>query len=208
MPESVVVQGSYSTGLTGSIGVLASSSLSGPVISTQIGGTEAGMSGIAGMPQVTVSVTASGSFVSTMAAVVSGSLSSPNPGALVRGIDLFPTPSPITETMFSMSTDAVPRLWLDASKRRSRSQIYIEIVELLTRGPMTPFEIAFYARLNHKRTKRYLEFLKSSGYLELLEEDGRKSYAITPSGMAFVQRVRALFQVDRSSTAIRPSGFG
>ncbi len=95
---------------------------------------------------------------------------------------------------FTSVTSAIPGLWLDSSKRRSRSQIYVEILELMKRGPMTPFEIAFYARLNHKRTKEYVEFLKRSGYLEPIEEDGRLTYVLSKNGIVFLEKVRDLFE--------------
>jgi predicted transcriptional regulator len=95
---------------------------------------------------------------------------------------------------FSSLTSAIPGLWLDSSKRRSRSQIYVEILELMKRGPMTPFEIAFYARLNHKRTKAYVEFLERSGYLDVASEDGKVEYFLTKNGVAFLEGVRSLFE--------------
>lgn len=100
---------------------------------------------------------------------------------------------------FASVTSAIPGLWLDSSKRRSRSQIYVEILELMKRGPMTPFEIAFYARLNHKRTKDYAEFLKRSGYLETVVEDGRLTYVLTKNGIVFLDGVKALFESNRAT---------
>ena len=97
-------------------------------------------------------------------------------------------------------TSAIPGLFLDSSKRRSRSQIYVEILELMKRGPMTPFEIAFYGRLNHKRTKEYAELLKRSGYLEAVVEDERLSYVLTKNGIAFLERVKMLFEENGAPT--------
>ena len=100
-------------------------------------------------------------------------------------------------------TAAIPGLWLDSvnRKRRTRSQIYVEILELLRRGPMTPFEIAFYARLNHKRAKEYTEFLKLCVYLQTAEDvDGKKVYVLTKEGVSFLERAKALFQDHESPT--------
>jgi predicted transcriptional regulator len=97
-------------------------------------------------------------------------------------------------------TSAIPGLWLDSSKRRSRSQIHVEILELMKRGPMTPFEIAFYARLNHKRTKEYVEFLRRNGYLDVVVEDGRLSYALTKNGIIFLEGVKSLFENNGTPT--------
>lgn len=110
----------------------------------------------------------------------------------------------LTFSTYSTLTSAIPGLWLDSSKRRTRSQIYIEILELLKRGPMTPFEIAFYARLNRKRTKDYTEFLTRNGYLqeEVEKETRKKIYVLTKEGFQFQERVRALFEHDRSSNEV------
>lgn len=100
---------------------------------------------------------------------------------------------------------AIPGLWLDSSnrKRRSRSQIYVEILELMKqRGPMTPFEIALYARLNHKRTKECLEFLELCGYQETVREEDQKIVnVLTKEGIAFLERARALFQSKTPASA-------
>jgi predicted transcriptional regulator len=96
----------------------------------------------------------------------------------------------------------VPGIWDESSKKRSRSQIYVEILELLKRGPMTPFEIAFYARLNHKRTKEYVRLLERSGYLESNEEDGRTFWTLSASGKVIVDKVRAILGKEGISKAL------
>ncbi|MDA4123593.1 MAG: hypothetical protein OK456_10480 [Thaumarchaeota archaeon] len=93
-------------------------------------------------------------------------------------------------------TSAIPGLWLDEfdKKRRTRAQIYVEILELVRgRGPMTPFSIAFYGRLNHKRAKECVDFLKLCGYLQPEEEEDKVAYALTNEGAAFLERAKALF---------------
>ena len=57
---------------------------------------------------------------------------------------------------------------------------------------MTPFEVAFYARLNHKRTKEYTEFLAEAGYLQPANEEGRVLYALTNDGLGFLDRAHSL----------------
>jgi predicted transcriptional regulator len=111
-----------------------------------------------------------------------------------------PTSQSYSTLSASSITSAIPGLWLDSSKRRSRSQIYVEILELMKRGPMTPFEIAFYARLNHKRTKEYSEFLRRSGYLEAVQEDGRLTYVLTKNGMTFLEKMKVLFENNQTAT--------
>lgn len=92
---------------------------------------------------------------------------------------------------------SIPRVWEDPSKRRSSIQIYAEIMELTSRGAMSPFELAFYARLNHKRAKDYLRYLEDNGFLQRVEEEGKPLYALTKSGLAFLQGVKRLFVENR-----------
>ena len=92
----------------------------------------------------------------------------------------------------SSVTAAVPKIWWDFFQRRSKFEIYVEILELMKRGPMTPFEVAFYARLNHKRTKEYAEFLAEAGYLQPVTGEGRTLYALTDEGVGFLDRVQTL----------------
>ena len=40
-------------------------------------------------------------------------------------------------------TAVIPDLWLDSSEKRSRSRIYMQILEMMKHKPMTPFEIAY-----------------------------------------------------------------
>jgi predicted transcriptional regulator len=108
----------------------------------------------------------------------------------------------------------VPSLWLNFSKRRkkrrARSEIYIDILELTKeRGPMTPFEIALYARLNHKRTKECITFLSLCNYLEQTSEiDGRASYVLTKEGLKFLERAEAFFSDHKLVTTEIPNHKG
>ena len=99
---------------------------------------------------------------------------------------------PSSASTTSSVTAAIPKVWWDFFQRRSKFEIYVEILELMKRGPMTPFEVAFYARLNHKRTKEYTEFLAKAGYLQAVSEDGRALYALTKDGLGFLDRVQSL----------------
>jgi predicted transcriptional regulator len=115
----------------------------------------------------------------------------PNGGVLRTGplaeTILVPSPSAVSSV-----TAAVPKVWWDFFQRRSKFEIYVDILELMKRGPMTPFEVAFYARLNHKRTKEYTEFLAEAGYLHPVNEDGRNLYVLTKEGIGFLDRVQSL----------------
>jgi predicted transcriptional regulator len=97
----------------------------------------------------------------------------------------------------------LPNLWADHSRKRSSFEVYLEILELLKRGPLTPFEVAFYARLNHKRTKEYINFLERRGFLELIDEDGRTVCVLSTSGGNVVERVRSIYGLFESNFATR-----
>jgi predicted transcriptional regulator len=99
----------------------------------------------------------------------------------------------------------VPGIWDESSKKRSRPHIYVEILELLKRGPMTPFEIAFYVRLNHKRTKEYVRLLERNGYLESIEEDGRTLYAVSGNGRILIERLRSILKENDTQTTTAPT---
>lgn len=98
----------------------------------------------------------------------------------------------VVPSSVSSVTAAVPKIWWDFFQRRSKFEIYVEMLELMKSGPMTPFEVAFYARLNHKRTKEYAEFLADAGYLQPVTEEGRVLYALTNEGQGFLDRVQTL----------------
>lgn len=151
----------------------------------------------AGVPTgITVSTQQEGSIgvvtTSAPALFLQGYLRTYNTGgdAYASGLEsYYPSTSPSI-------TSAIPGLWLDASdkRRRTRAQIYVEILELVRgRGPLTPFEIAFYGRLNHKHTKQCMDFLTICGYLQPEEEEGKVAYGLTNEGVAFLERAKALF---------------
>ena len=103
-----------------------------------------------------------------------------------------PVVLPTPPSAVTSVTAAVPKVWWDFFQRRSKFEIYVEILELMKRGPMTPFEVAFYARLNHKRTKEYTEFLTDAGYLQPVSDEGKALCALTQEGAEFLDRVQSL----------------
>lgn len=72
--------------------------------------------------------------------------------------------------------------------------MYVEILELIKeRGLMTPFEIAFYGRLNHKRTKECMDYLSLSSFVRQIgKKDVKLSYVLTNEGAQLLQRLEAL----------------
>jgi predicted transcriptional regulator len=83
-------------------------------------------------------------------------------------------------------------IWLDSERRRSRFRIYVEILDLLKKGPMTPYEVSFHLRLNSKRTKEYIEFLADKKFLDCSDQEGRLLCAITTPGATFVDNLRTI----------------
>ena len=120
---------------------------------------------------------------------IQGVSSGPGPGESVPG------PQPYSPT--AGLTAAIPNPWSELSQRRSKFEIYVRILELMGRGPMTPFEVSFYGRLNHKRTKEYIEYLEQKGFLQLVTEDGKASYVLTRDGAGFLEKWGALFMGTR-----------
>lgn len=120
-------------------------------------------------------------------------ISGPSSGAMIRIGTAGEMVLGPTSTSISSVTAAIPKVWWDFSQRRSKFEIYVEILELMKRGPMTPFEVAFYARLNHKRTKEYAELLAEKGYLQAVNEGGKTLYVLTKEGLGFLERARSLF---------------
>jgi len=97
----------------------------------------------------------------------------------------------------SSSSPSVPfapllLVWLDSERRRSRFRIYVEILEALRRGPMTPYEVSFYLRLNSKRTREYVEFLIKKGFLESTTIDGKTVCTVTESGKVLADSMKTI----------------
>ncbi|HKW04660.1 MAG TPA: winged helix-turn-helix domain-containing protein [Nitrososphaerales archaeon] len=119
------------------------------------------------------------------------------------GVGVIAVYSSSSSTFVSLAA-IVPGIWDESSKKRSRPQIYVEILELLKRGPMTPFEIAFYARLNHKRCKEYLRLLEREEYVQSKEEDGKTIFGLSENGKVIVDQVRNIFGAKNMTAALAP----
>lgn len=83
-------------------------------------------------------------------------------------------------------------VWLDSERRRSRFRIYVEILDLLAKGPMTPYEVSFHLRLNSKRTNDYIEFLAGKKFLNYTDQEGKLVCTITTPGATFVENLRKI----------------
>jgi len=85
-------------------------------------------------------------------------------------------------------------VWLDSERRRSRFRIYVEILDLLKKGPMTPYEVSFHLRLNSKRTREFVEFLAEKKFLDCSEQEGKLVCSITESGFVLVENLRIILE--------------
>lgn len=83
-------------------------------------------------------------------------------------------------------------VWLDSERRRSRFRIYVEILDLLRKGPMSPYEISFHLGLNSKRTREYIEFLADKKFLDCSGQDGRFVCTITVPGAILVENLKMI----------------
>jgi predicted transcriptional regulator len=83
-------------------------------------------------------------------------------------------------------------VWLDSERRRSRFRIYVEILDLLRKGPMTPYEVSFHLRLNSKRTNEYIEFLAEKKFLDCIDQEGKLVCTITTPGATFVENLKTI----------------
>jgi predicted transcriptional regulator len=147
-----------------------------------------------------------------------GSSTAPAPVGGVTPVQPAPSSSEVESTtgmgvvaVYSSSSTTVvslaaimPGIWDESSKKRSRPQIYVEILELLKRGPMTPFELAFYARLNHKKCKEYLRLLEREDYVKSIEEDGRTIFGLSENGKVIVDKIRNIFETKNIPETLAP----
>ncbi|MDA4114918.1 MAG: hypothetical protein OK442_00010 [Thaumarchaeota archaeon] len=94
----------------------------------------------------------------------------------------------------ALQSGAVLPIWEAQETRRSRFRIYIEILDILKGGPMTPFEIAFRLRLNSKRAKGYVRRLEEKGLLESI--NGDDLVAVTARGRSFAEEMHKAIILD------------
>jgi len=94
----------------------------------------------------------------------------------------------------ALQSPAVLSVWAAQANRRSRFRIYIEILDVLKAGPLTPFEIAFRLRLNSKRAKGYVDHLVQKGLLKTEEE--KDLVSLTASGLGFADEIRKALLID------------
>ncbi len=82
-------------------------------------------------------------------------------------------------------------------ERRTRYEIYADLLEIVSRRGLCPVTRASYgANLPVDRTKRFLGFLASRGFVKEEIVDDSRRYRITKRGMEYLEtfrRMRKLF---------------
>lgn len=90
-----------------------------------------------------------------------------------------------TETTFTVTTFTQGGLYLESRRRRSRLEIYVQIIEQLLSGPSSITEIALRSKTNFSMAKEYIDFLLGRRMIKEVIRDGKVCYAATPEGIQF-----------------------
>ncbi len=105
--------------------------------------------------------------------------------------------SNVTETTFPISTYCQGGLYLEYRRRRSRLEIYCQIIEQLLTSPSSITEIALRSTTNFTLAKEYIDFLLGKGLITELTVSGRLCYTPTPQGVQFRDRAEAAMRALR-----------
>ena len=66
--------------------------------------------------------------------------------------------------------------------RRSKMEIYLDILRVISEGNHKPTHIMYRANLSWSRLKRYLNFLSEQDLLTILQKSEGTRYNLTPKG--------------------------
>ena len=83
--------------------------------------------------------------------------------------------------------------------RRSRLEIYIDILEAVADGNSKPSHIMYKSNLSWKKLKGYLNFLVDQGLLIRREHRRRERYEISERGLKillYFRKIKEIFQLD------------
>ena len=76
--------------------------------------------------------------------------------------------------------------------RRSKMEIYIDILRVISDGNHKPTHIMYRANLSWERLKRYLKFLGSQGLLKNVERTQGSNYELTEKGRELLKYFRKI----------------
>ncbi|MEM1506779.1 MAG: winged helix-turn-helix domain-containing protein [Candidatus Bathyarchaeia archaeon] len=71
--------------------------------------------------------------------------------------------------------------------RRSRLEICAQIMKILQFNYLSLNEVAFYAGLNYRAAKRYIDFLVERNLVSAMIRDGKTYYIASPKGKRFIK---------------------
>ena len=84
--------------------------------------------------------------------------------------------------------------------RRSKVEVYVDILMMLERGPLKLNHIMYKANVNCQALKSYLEILLKTGAIEkLVAGKTMEVFAITPKGIKFLKNFRELSPIDEEN---------
>jgi|GEM_PF-2827193 len=72
-------------------------------------------------------------------------------------------------------------------RKRSKLEIYTQIIEYLQSDFLNLNEIAFYTGLNYKTAKKYIEFLLMNELIDIISIKGKKYYKASLKGIQFIK---------------------
>lgn len=76
---------------------------------------------------------------------------------------------------------------MDSAYRRSRIELYVDILQAITNGRESPARIVYAANLSYDRVVKCLEFLEEQGLIQRSAETKKRRYKITSKGMDVVR---------------------
>lgn len=86
------------------------------------------------------------------------------------------------------------------SKRRSRLELYVEVLKVIGKGVNKPTNIMYKCNLSWINLKEILNFLLKQNFISVVDEDGRKTYRLTERGREVLE------YFSRAQTLLTTSG--
>ena len=89
--------------------------------------------------------------------------------------------------------------------RRSKMEIYIDILKAVADGKRRPTHIMYRANLSWTRLKKYLDFLITQGLLVEALDDGATIFSIAPKGKDVLGYFKRIESVLYNTSKVIPS---
>lgn len=80
-------------------------------------------------------------------------------------------------------------------KYRSRLEIMALVLEAISLNKSTTGSLMKYAKINYKQFKRYLEFLRKIGFIDVTIQNSQISYKINDRGITFLRQYYILIEM-------------